>query len=146
MSVGRICVREVDVISPDESAQAAAQRMNSRKVGTLVVVDSRGLPIGIVTDRDLTVRVLAAGKDGATTPISEVFRGPLKTVHEDTSVEETIRAMRAGPYRRLPVVGDRGELVGLVSLDDVLELVSEELASIGWLLEDEEPTVLGRSS
>ncbi|WP_158265140.1 CBS domain-containing protein [Blastopirellula marina] len=146
MSVGRVCVREVDVISAEESAQVAAQRMHSRKVGTLVVVDVHGAPIGIVTDRDLTVRVLAMGKDGATTPISSVSRGPLRTVREDTSIEEAIRAMRAGPFRRLPVVDDDGQLVGLLSLDDVLELLSEEFASIGCLLHEEEPSVLGRSS
>ncbi|MBI1246220.1 CBS domain-containing protein [bacterium] len=142
MSVGRICIREVDVISANETAQAAAQRMHARKVGTLVVVDSRSKPVGIVTDRDLTIRILASGRDGATTTIEEIVRGPLKTVEEDTSIEEALRVMRKGPFRRLPVVSGEGELVGLISLDDILELLAEELTSICCLLEEEEPSAL----
>lgn len=145
MSVSKICVRDVDVISPDESAMVAARRMHSRKVGTLVVVDNEARPVGIVTDRDLTIRVLAEGRDGATTPIRNVLTRSLRTVHEDDAIEDALGAMREGPFRRIPVVNDDGKLVGLLSLDDVLELLAEEFACIGRLLEAEAPTELGLS-
>jgi CBS domain-containing protein len=142
MSVGRICIREVDIIAPEESVQVAAGRMHSRQVGTLVVMNADRDPVGIITDRDLTVRVLAEGRDAATTTVADVMRGPLKTVHEETPIEDALRIMRSGPFRRVPVVDGEGKLVGLLSLDDILELLAEEFASIGKLLEAEEPRSL----
>lgn len=142
MSAGRLCVREVDVITADESAMVAARRMHSRQVGTLVVVDAETRPIGIITDRDLTIRVLAEGKDAATTSIRDILRGPVTTVDETTPIEDALRIMRAGPFRRVPVVDEDGRLAGLLSLDDVLALLAEELKSIGDLLEAESPSEL----
>lgn len=139
MSVGRICVREVDVISEDESAQTAAGRMHSRKVGTLVVVDSETRPVGIVTDRDLTVRVLAKGLDGTQLPVRDVMTHTPETVYPETAIEDALRRMRVGAFRRVPVVDDDGRLVGLLSLDDILELLAEEFTEIGRLIHEEEP-------
>lgn len=102
MSVRRICVREVDVITESESTVTAARRMNDRKVGTLVVVDRDSRPVGIVTDRDLAMRVLGAGKDGARNVIREAMTPAPKLVRETTAIEDALRMMRAGPFRRLP--------------------------------------------
>src|SRR5579872_3008239 len=104
MSVGRICVREVDIAESDESVQAAAQRMHARKVGTLVVVDPARAPIGIVTDRDLAVRIVGEARDSGQTTVGEVMTRLPRTIHEDTPIEEALRAMRVGTFRRLPVV------------------------------------------
>lgn len=139
MSIGRICIREVDVINPDESARVAASRMHSRKVGTLIVVDEAMAPVGLLTDRDLTTRVLAEGKDGNATPVSKVMSPAPSTVEENTSIEDALAIMRSGTFRRLPVVDGEGQLVGIVSLDDILELLAEEFSEIGWLLRQEEP-------
>lgn len=139
MSVGRICVREVDIASAEESAQAAAERMRSRAVGTLVVLDEERRPVGILTDRDLTVRVLADGKDGTTTTVGEAMTAAPNTVSEETSIEQALSMMRAGPFRRMPVTDDAGKLVGLLSLDDVLDLLAEEFRDIGGLLRSESP-------
>ena len=145
MSVGRICVREVDIVQPGESVQAAAQRMHSRKVGTLVVQDEDRKPIGIVTDRDLTVRVLAKARDPFQTTIGEVMTKCPRTVREDTPIEEALTVMRSGPFRRVPVVSAEGELVGLLSLDDVLDLLTEEFGQIRGLLEQESPGSLAET-
>jgi CBS domain-containing protein len=145
MSVGRICVREVDVAAPDESAIVAARRMLSRNVGTLVVVNAAGEPIGIVTDRDLTLRVLAAPRDPHEATVGEVMSAIPRTVPEDSPIETAIRIMRGGKFRRLPVVSAEGKLAGLVSLDDILELLTEELKEIGRLLQEESPRVLARA-
>jgi len=144
MSAGRVCVREVDIAAPEESVQVAAGRMHSRKVGTLVVVDDQHRPVGIVTDRDLTVRVLAEGRDGGTTPVAQVMTPAPKTVTEETSIEDALRLMRSGPFRRIPVVDDEGVLAGLLSLDDVLDLLAEEFAEIGHLIHSENPASLAR--
>src|SRR5437870_2254209 len=108
MSAGKICVREVDTAEVAESAQAAADRMNARNVGTLLVLNPLQQPLGIVTDRDLTVRVLAKGKDPYDTTVGDVMTLLPKTVREDTPIEEAISIMRSGPYRRLPVVDHAG--------------------------------------
>lgn len=141
MSAVRYCNPEVDVISPDESVQQAAGRMHARKVGTLVVVDRERVPVGIITDRDICVRVVADGK-AAATPIGEVMTPCPETVREQTSLEDVLRRMRAGAFRRLPVVNAREQLVGLLSLDDVLRVFAHDFAQIERLMEQESPESL----
>jgi CBS domain-containing protein len=142
MSVGRICVRTVDLADLDESVQVAASRMNTRNVGSLVVIDEQKSPVGIVTDRDLAIRVVAKGLDPNTTTLESVMSVLPDSVSEDASIESAIAAMRRGPYRRLPVVDDQNRLIGLISLDDILDLLSEEFEEIGKLVRREGPNAL----
>ena len=142
MSVGRICTRTVDVADLDETAQVAASRMNTRNVGTLVVIDEHKSPVGIVTDRDLAMRVVGKGLDANSTPLEAVMSGLPESVTEDTPIESAIATMRRGPHRRLPVVDEQKRLVGLLSLDDVLDLLSEEFEEIGKLVRREGPNLL----
>ena len=145
MAVGRICVREVDLAEIDESAQVAAQRMHDRNVGTLIVANAQRKAIGIVTDRDLAVRVVAKGRNPVETTVGEVMTTDLKTVEEQTSLEDALRIMRSGPFRRVPVTDSGGTLVGLLSVDDVLDLLRQEFHEIGPLLERESPRGLASS-
>ena len=142
MSVGRICVRTVDLADLDETAQVAGSRMNTRNVGTLVVIDDQQSPVGIITDRDLAIRVVGKGLDPNTTKLEEVMSELPESVTENTSIESAIATMRRGPFRRLPVVDDQNRLIGLLSLDDVLELLSEEFEEIGKLVRRESPNAL----
>jgi CBS domain-containing protein len=144
MSVGRICIREVDTADVTEPVQAAADRMNARNVGTLIVLNPERQPLGIVTDRDLAVRVVARGKDAITTTVGDVMTLFPRTVREDTPIEDAIAMMRVGPFRRVPVVDRQGKLVGLLSIDDVLELLAEEFRDIGKLLKAERPEALAK--
>lgn len=139
MSVGRICVREVELADAEEKVWHAAERMRQRAVGTLVVLNSAKAPIGIVTDRDLVQRVLAEGKDPRETTVDEVMTHEPQTVIENAPIEHALSVMRSHRLRRLPVVDHDGKLVGLLSLDDVLMLLAEELAAIGGLLNRESP-------
>lgn len=134
MTVGRICKREVDLADELESVQVAAQRMNARNVGTLVVVDARNRPVGILTDRDLALRVLGEKRDPLTTEVRDVMTRGLRAVAEDTPIEDALAAMRARGVRRLVVVNEERELVGLVSLDDFLALLAEEFGVLGGLV------------
>src|SRR5437868_3926118 len=145
MSVGRICQREVDLAEAGESVQVAAERMHQRAVGTLVVVDEWQHPIGIVTDRDLAVRVLAGGKDPQLTEVQEVMTRQLHFVMEETPIEDALKLMRSGRFRRLPVVDRSGKLAGLVAADDIICLLSEELGEIGQLLERESPREIAKA-
>ncbi len=119
------------------ASRGAAPSAGSRYA--LVVVNAAQEPIGIVTDRDLVERVLAAGKDAATTTVGEVISCHLKTISENGSIESALSLMRDGRFRRLPVVDANRKLAGLLSLDDVLMLFAEEFAAIGRLLERETP-------
>lgn len=139
MDIGSLCQRRVDTARPDETARAAAQRMATRSVGSLVVVDGRERPIGIVTDRDLMLRVVAADADARETVVRDVMTGHAETLTEDASVEEALAAMRGGGVRRLPIVGRDGSLVGIVSLDDVIAQLARDVAAVGSFLEQRTP-------
>jgi signal-transduction protein with cAMP-binding, CBS, and nucleotidyltransferase domain len=106
-------------------------------VGTLVVLDGDSQPIGILTDRDLVTRVLARGLDPRGTPVDAVMTPHPTTISELAPIESALASMRAGHFRRLPVVNESGRLVGIQSLDDALSLLAEELTIIGGLLERE---------
>jgi CBS domain-containing protein len=139
MSVGRICVREVDKASLDESVVVAAERMHQRAVGTLVVVNKSSQVVGILTDRDLVSRVLAKGICSPGMTVRDVMTVAPKTATIDTPIETALLVMRSGRFRRLPVVDSSGKLLGLVTLDDILMLLAEEFMQIGRLLKRETP-------
>jgi CBS domain-containing protein len=134
MSAGRLCTRSVSIATPEESVRAAAARMREHGVGTLVVLDAQGGVLGILTDRDVVLRVVAEGRDPEATPLGEVMSAPAHCVSESTPIEDALAHMARAATRRLVVTGDDGRLVGLLALDDVLELLAEEAGTIGHLL------------
>lgn len=142
MAVGKLCSREVDTADPEESVQKAAQRMHARKVGTLVVVNAAREPMGMITDRDLALRVIAVGGDPPRTTVREVMTPHPQTVQIDATIEDALRTMRAHQCRRVPVVDGSGKLAGLLSLDDILELLIEEFQIVGGLIREESPRSL----
>ena len=145
MNVSSMCEREADTARGDEPVRVAAGRMASRNVGSLVVVDERRRPIGIVTDRDLTTRVLGEGRDPERTRVVDVMTPRPETVAEDEEVVLALARMRAHGVRRLPVVGTRGAMVGIVSLDDVLANLAGAMAEVEDLLQKTSPRTLCRS-
>jgi len=139
MSVGEICQRAVDTAEAGEEVRAAAQRMRSRNVGSLVILDGEGRPIGIVTDRDLALRVVAEGRSPSEVRVREVMTAAPHTIVEDTSVEDALASMRSFGVRRLPVVDAAGRLVGLVSLQDILALLAQEFGQLSDVIERTSP-------
>ena len=136
MSDGRICVREVHLAEAGESVASAAQRMLRHNLGTLIVLNDDTEPIGILTDRDLAIKIVAKERP-TTTAVREVMSRLPDSVDEDTPIEAALSRMRTGRHRRLPVVDKFGKLVGIVSLDDILELIAEEFRDIGKLISPE---------
>jgi CBS domain-containing protein len=134
VSTGAICVRQVEVARPDETVLDVARRMAKAGVGTVVVVAVDSKPLGILTDRDIAVRCVAQARDPAATAVSAVMTAPPTTIHESTPIETALSHMAGAHVRRLVVVDDDKRLVGILALDDVLELLAEEAASIGRLL------------
>ncbi len=141
MSAGKICTRIVASTAPSETVRAAARRMADHNVGTLVVLDDEKKPVGLLTDRDVVLRVVSWGRDAESVLVSDVMTTPAHTVHADTPIEEALVRMRGAAVRRLVVVDDDGEAAGVLSVDDVLELMTEEATVLGQLLRKEVPVL-----
>lgn len=139
MLVGKVCERNVDEVQPDETVWDAAKRMHQRGVGSLVVVNLAREPIGIVTDRDLVARVLAKNADPDSTMIRHVMTAPVETVQEDAPYESVIMQLSRCEIRRLPVVDREGELVGIISLDDIVGRMAEHFLEIRHVLKRQTP-------
>jgi CBS domain-containing protein len=129
--------------TPGENIRTAAQRMADHEVGTLVVVGA-GHPrraVGIVTDRDVALRCVAGRLDPSETPISELMSAPVHSVDQHAPLEEAIARMADLGVRRLVVTGEENNVVGVLSLDDVLDLLVQEAGSIGRLIEQQKPRI-----
>lgn len=136
MSAGRLCSRVVATATPGEAVRTAARRMAEREVGTLIVIDgAQGTPVGMLTDRDLTLRCLAGNLDPDTTRVEELMTKPVHRVSSDTPIDDAIAKMARMGVRRLAVVGEEDRLLGILSLDDVLHAVSREVTAIGKLVD-----------
>lgn len=130
MNVSNICRREVQLAQQDESVLVAAARMRQHNVGTLVVLDKARKPVGILTDRDLALRVLGEGRDPARTRVVDVMTSHPQTLTPETSLERALASMRALGVRRMPVTGTQGELLGLVSVDDFFTQLASTLGDL----------------
>ncbi len=129
MSLDRFCRKPLVTLHPDATAKQAADEMNAKHVGAVLVVDAQAHPVGIVTDRDLVCRVVAQGLDPAKTPVGEVMSASVATIQSNQLIDEAAVQMRELGVRRLPVV-ERGRAVGMISLDDLLVMLSAELGQI----------------
>lgn len=116
--VADVMTRGVEVIAPQASLQAAAQLMDELNVGSLPVCENRRL-VGMITDRDITVRATATGLPPNETPVADVMTEHTRWCTEDQSTDEVLQQMSDVQIRRLPVLNDREELVGIVSLGDL---------------------------
>lgn len=133
MSVGQICNRDTVIVRKGESIIDAAKLMREFHVGSVVVVeDAEGgvRPIGILTDRDLVVEILAAELDPETVSIGDIMSYELTMAGEDDGLWASLQRMRTKGVRRMPVVSCEGLLVGIVTSDDLLELLAEELGQL----------------
>jgi len=118
MQLKEIMTRGVDVIAPDATVRDAAQKMKQRDIGPVPVCDGERL-VGMLTDRDITIRVVADGRDPATTPVREAMTADVLYCFEDQDVAEARRLMAEQQVRRLPVLNRNNWLVGMVSLGDL---------------------------
>jgi CBS domain-containing protein len=136
MTIGEYCNRDVVTATPDQSVREAALLMQARGVGDLVIVEGMGRrePVGMLTDRDVVLGVVAPGRDADTLALGEVMSRDIETVCEDAGVLETIERMRRLKVRRLPVVDDDEALVGIVTLDDLLGLLARELSEMATVV------------
>lgn len=140
MSIGELCNREVVIAEKALPVTEAARLMRSRHVGDLVVVeerDGRKHPVGIVTDRDIVVEVVAAGVNADALKVGDIMGPEVATVRESEGLFEALRYMRDKGVRRMPVVDSSGGLVGILTLDDLLGLLAEEMTELAKLVSHE---------
>jgi CBS domain-containing protein len=141
-TIGELCNREVIVARSDTTVAEAAKLMRHHHTGSVVIVEENGgvgrIPVGIITDRDIVIEVCAPGLDPALLTLGEVMSRDLVTVRESEGALETMEIMRYRGVRRLPVVGPGGELVGIITVDDLLEVLGEELGELTKVLAREQ--------
>lgn len=140
MAVGEICNREVVIAEKALSVVDAAQLMRKHHVGDLVVVEKkagRRHPVGIVTDRDIVVEVVAAEVNPDALKVGDIMGPEVATVGEGEGLFEALRHMRDKGVRRMPVVDRDGGLVGILTLDDLLSLLAEEMTELAKLVSHE---------
>ncbi len=141
MTIGTICNRDTIFTTRNSSIVDAAQLMREHHVGDLVVVDEqagRRVPVGIVTDRDLVVEILARQVEPGSVTIGDIMSGELVTARESDGLFGTLQRMRAKGVRRVPVVDAGGGLAGIVAVDDFLDLFAEEISALARLVSREQ--------
>ena len=134
--IAEVVQSPVATVEPGFTVRQAAKLMDERSVGALVIVDAAEHPQGIITDRDLVV-LLAEGVDPDAATIGCFAGQMLQTARGTDSIREVTDRMRKHGVRRLPVVDGDNRLVGIVSLDDVLRLVSRSLTDLAETIENE---------
>jgi CBS domain-containing protein len=133
MQIGEIATVQTVCCKRNETVQGAALLMRKQHVGDLVVIDQpdgERVPVGIVTDRDIVVSVIALGLDPSSLLVGDIMSDDLMTVSEKDDVYDTIEQMRLRGIRRVPVTNAAGGLTGIVSADDLLEFLAEEMGEL----------------
>ncbi len=141
MSVGEYCNRDVIVMGADESVLDAARLMREHHVGDVLIVEEREgerMPLGILTDRDLAIEVVAAGGDAERLRVADVMSGDLLTAKEEDDTMATLQRMRNGGVRRMPVVNRTGGLIGIITVDDFINVFAEQMEDLVRLVSREQ--------
>ena len=139
--IGEMCSKPVVTVSPQATITEAARLMRQHHVGALVVVNDDA-PRGMLTDRDITLRIVAEGRDPAKVRVADVMHGNVATLTEDQGIYDAAKLFSARGVRRLPVVDRRGTAIGILALDDLLMLLGREMQHVATALGNE----LGRSA
>lgn len=123
---------ELVIISPELTVAEGASVMSQRHVGMLMVTE-KGRLVGILTDRDIAMQV-AQGRDCMKTKIRDAMSSDPITIQEDVGLYDTLKTMSKYGVRRLPILGKDSSIKGIISLDDILKILSKEFAKIGTIL------------
>ena len=131
--LGKVCTKPVVTASVQMTVSQAARAMRSKNVGALVVVNA-GRPIGMLTDRDIAVDVVARGMDPDSVRVGDVMRKKPHTIRQELGLFDAARAFAKSGVRRLPVVDKRGVLVGVIAIDDIMMLLGNEMGYVAGAL------------
>jgi CBS domain-containing protein len=140
LNTGEICTRNVTIAYRKTTLPMAAKLMRENHVGSLIVVEETGaqrIVVGLLTDRDIVTAVIAPGLNPDSLLVEDVMSTDLVTAREEDSLIDLMRSMRQKGVRRVPVVGKHNELIGVVTLDDVLDILSQELGLLVAAIDSE---------
>ncbi len=138
MSLGHICRKDVVTVKPGTTVSEVARIMEDKNLGSVIV--SGGSDFGIVTDRDIALRVVNRCLDPARTPVDEIMTQNLVlTLREDMGLLEALEQIRKSAVRRFPVVDIEGNLTGIITLDDIIKLLGREIADVASVIDNEGP-------
>jgi CBS domain-containing protein len=129
MLVDAIMNTEVVTVTRDHTVLRAARLMSEQNVGSVIVVDDHNRPIGLLTDRDITIKLVAEG-GSPETPLDEIMSTPVYAVPESTLIFDLLREMSRRKVHRVPVIDEHKRLIGIVSVDDALLLLTTELVNV----------------
>jgi len=137
MPMSELCNTEVITVDRNNTVTEACKRMRQQHVGAVVVVESssgKPTPVGIVTDRDVVVELVATELDPDVITVGDIMVGGLATINKNAGLFEAIKLMTDKGVRRLPIVDDDGTLLGIATLDDMLVLLAKELGALSKLV------------
>jgi CBS domain-containing protein len=141
MTIYECCRPSVVTDSPEATVSEIARLMDETNVGCIVITDEECRPVGVVTDRDIVIRVVSHGKNPDSTQVGEIMTRKPVVVVEDTGLFEAMQCARETRVRRLPVVDADGRLVGIITLDDIVRLLTEEMRCLNEVILEASPTV-----
>jgi CBS domain-containing protein len=141
MGVGSICTHRVITVDRGIDVAAAAGVMRENHIGYLIVTDAKSgaaAPVGVLTDRDIVVKVLAKDVDAHSLTVGDVMTPEPLIAADDDGLSETLHRMRRLGVRRVPVVGPRGQITGVLSLDDVIDHLVGQLGDVAGSMQNEQ--------
>lgn len=141
MSIKELCKRELVTVGRDDTIFKAAELMRQNHVGDVLVVEKKHdttVALGIVTDRDVVVEIVAPGLDPKVITVGDIMLPHLACIEEERGIFDAIKLMTSKGIRRLPVVDSNGSLIGILTLDDLLLILAKEFFSIAMLLSNEQ--------
>jgi CBS domain-containing protein len=141
MGVGSICTHRVITVDRGIDVAAAASVMRENHIGYLIVTDAKSgaaAPVGVLTDRDIVVKVLAKDVDAHSLTVGDVMTPEPLIAADDDGLSETLHRMRRLGVRRVPVVGPRGQITGVLSLDDVIDHLVGQLGDVAGSMQNEQ--------
>ena len=141
MTISAICSREVITVHHDATVLHAAMLMRQYHVGDVLVIENRegkAVPIGILTDRDIVIELVATDLDCRVITVGDIMLAHLAVVKEDEGIFDAIQLMSSKGIRRLPVVDKDDSLLGIVTFDDVMLLLAKELGALAKLVRHEQ--------
>ena len=147
MNVNTVCNHNVATVDAHAGVVEAAARMREEHVGDMIVVEHRAgrrVPIGILTDRDIVVAIVAKGVSPNDVTVADAMSAELLKVRVDSGIEHALREMRRAGVRRAPVVDEADDLIGVLSIDDVIDHLATQLGQIADIVRLGQQAELGK--
>jgi CBS domain-containing protein len=140
MSLESLCRREIVCVRTSDKVIAATRLMEEKNVGSVVVV-SEDKPVGIMTDRDVMIRLVNKGLDPEKIPVSDVMSVEIITLNQNTGLYDALEQIKESKssVRRFPIVDENGSIKGIITLDDVVYLLGKEMSDVSSIIESERP-------